>query len=139
LRISASVGRGLLFSSAVAVPEGFLERRQLAVGSQALDRRQLAAVSLDGEHRARLHGAVVHENGARAALAGVTPDVRARQAKLLAEKVDQQIPRFDGAGVGSAVDSHTDRHAVSHKPSLAMAERTVRCRPGDGSYDGIPK
>ena len=51
---------------------------------ETFDGGHLPAVGLDREERARLHGDPVEQDGAGAAVGGVTADVRARQAQLLA-------------------------------------------------------
>src|SRR5262249_34249885 len=47
-------------------------------------------------------------DGARAALAGVTPDVGAREPGQLADVMDQKQPWLDIVGVLGAVDGHGD-------------------------------
>ena len=55
----------------------------------------VGAIGLDREHRARLRAPAVDEDGAGAALAGVAADVRAGQAQLFAEEVDEEHARLD--------------------------------------------
>ena len=81
---------------AVLLPEGGLERVELVrAGGHALDGGDGGAVGLDGEHRARLHGAAVDVDGAGAALAGVAADVGAGQVEVLADGLDEQPSRLD--------------------------------------------
>ena len=54
---------------------------QLAVLLQSFDREYLAAVGLHGKHGARLDGATIDYDRARAAVAGVATDVRSREPK----------------------------------------------------------
>ena len=53
------------------------------------------AVGLDREDRAGLRAAAVDEDGAGAALARVAADVRAGEAQVLAQEVDEQQARVD--------------------------------------------
>ena len=55
----------------------------------------VGAVGLHREDRAGLRAAAVDEDGAGAALAGVAADVRAGQAQLLAQEVDEQHAGLD--------------------------------------------
>src|SRR5439155_1373706 len=50
-------------------------------------------------------------DGARAAHAVLAPDVRAREAQLVAQEVGEEQPRLDGALVSRAIDGNTQRHA----------------------------
>src|SRR6266699_6561647 len=70
-------GRAVAALQTVLVPESLLDRVQLPILGHALDRHQVPALGLDGEHGAALDGLAVDQDGARAALAGVTADVRA--------------------------------------------------------------
>ena len=89
---------------AVLVPERLLERVERRAVGHALDRLDLGAVGLDGEHRARLGALAVDVDGARAAVAGVAADVRAGEAEVVAQEVDEQEPRLDVGLVRLAVD-----------------------------------
>jgi hypothetical protein len=62
---------------------------QLAVFGESLDRRDRAAVSLDGEHRARLHSLAVKHHGTRAAQRRFAADVRAGQFQNVAQIMDE--------------------------------------------------
>jgi hypothetical protein len=68
---------------------------RIAGRAQALDRVNRRAVSLDGQDRARLHGAAVQAYRACAALAGVASDVRTGNTEFLAQEVDKQLPGLD--------------------------------------------
>ena len=69
--------------------------------------------AIGGEHGARLHRLAVVQDDAGAAVGGVAAPVRAGQAELVAEEVDQQHPRLDVAGDQLAVDRDRDLHAGS--------------------------
>ena len=87
--------RAVAALEAVLLPEAFLQGMQLTVRREALDRRDRGAVGLDREDRAGLRAPAVDEDGAGAALTGVAPDVRAGQAQVLAEEVDEKHARVD--------------------------------------------
>jgi hypothetical protein len=88
----------------VLVPERLLHGMQLPVGGQTLDRDHGRAVGLNGEDRARLDGLAIDEDRARAALAGVTADVGAGEAEVVAEKVHEEEARLDFRVLLRAVD-----------------------------------
>jgi hypothetical protein len=69
------------------------QQRMLGIAgrAQALDRVNRRAVCLDGQDRARLHGAAIQAHRARAALGGVASDVRAGDTEFLAQEVDKQL------------------------------------------------
>src|SRR3954466_11296985 len=104
----------------MALVEGLLERMQLLrVARQALDGEHRAAAGLDRQHEARPHGLAVDLHGARAADAVLAADVRAGQARDVADEVRQQRARLDVAVVERAVDLDRDLHAAS-----SIARRT---------------
>jgi hypothetical protein len=90
--------------------EPLLQWMELAVLLEPLDRHELLALGLDGEHRAGLHGPVVQENGAGAAMGRVAADVRAGQAQHVAQQVDQQEARLHVGLVLFAVDRERHPH-----------------------------
>src|SRR5439155_20898106 len=94
---------------------------QVAVAGEALDRRDLEAVGLDSQHGARLDRLAFEQHRARAARGRVAADVRARQAELLSQEVDEQLPRLDLRLPSLPVDGHSDAlHATSFvgRPSI---------------------
>jgi len=101
-------GRTEAALQAMLLPEALLQRVQRAARREALDRGDPRAVGLDREHRAALDRLAVEVNRARAAARGVTADVRAGQAELLADEVDEQEPRLDRVGPRLAVDRDGD-------------------------------
>src|SRR5881396_236781 len=88
-----------------------------------LDRSNLAAVGLDREHGARLDGAAVEEDGARAAMTRITTDMGARQPEIVPNEIDEQYARLDGTRELPAV--HRDRdHVTPVLGANALALRT---------------
>src|SRR5579859_1017987 len=92
----------------VVLAKSLLHRVQLAVAREALDGGHLRAVRLDGEHRAALHGATADQHGARAALAGVAADVRAREREALAQELDEEHLGLDVGAHVSSIDAQLD-------------------------------
>jgi hypothetical protein len=76
--------------------------------AQALDCVDRCPVRLDGENRARLHGAAVEVHGARAALGRVATDMRAGDAEVVAQEVHEQLPRLNLSLPSLAVDGNGD-------------------------------
>src|SRR4029077_20131066 len=102
----------------VLLVEGLLHRVERVPVGEALDRGHLVPVDLDGEQRARLDRLAVEQDGAGAAGRRVAPDVGAGQAKLLAEEVDEELPRLDLGLVSSAVDGDRDLPHVRSPPGV---------------------
>src|SRR5215218_9418835 len=85
-----------------------MELRQLVAVGDALHRLDRGAVGLDREHHAALQQRPVDDHRAGAAVAGVTADVAAGQVEVVAEEVDQQLPRLHLPLVRRAVDRDRD-------------------------------
>ena len=66
--------------------------------AQALDGGHLVAVAGHGQRQAGVHPQAVHQNRAGAALAMVAALLRARQAQLLAQGVQQGDARIEVEG-----------------------------------------
>src|SRR5262249_39196556 len=80
---------------AVAFLKCRLHGMQRAVSArETLDREDLRADRLRRENGARLHGFAVQMHRARAALAGITSDVRACEAESVAEEIDEERSRI---------------------------------------------
>src|SRR5436309_14667003 len=62
-------------------------------------------MSLKSKKRARLHRLPVEQNRTCAAVAGITTNRRARQAKCFTQKIDQQLPGFHFSFVNLLIDS----------------------------------
>ena len=71
--------------------------------AQSFDRLDPGPVCLDREHRARLYGFAVEDDGARAAVGRLAPDVGPRQTRDVADEVDEQEPGLDLPSVVYAV------------------------------------
>src|SRR5262245_53366858 len=119
-------GRAVAALKAVLRHETLLERVQLAVLLEPFHGRDLAPVRLDGEDRAGLDGPAVEQDGARAAVCGVTADVRAGQPEHVADQVDQQQPRLRLRFVLFAVDRHLDAHGSHLPPARSIAFLSAR-------------
>src|SRR5215470_9691846 len=76
--------------------------------AQALNRVDRRSVRLNGQDRARLHGAAVEVHGPRAALSRVAADMRARDAEVIPQEVHEQPPGLDLSLPPRAVDSNGD-------------------------------
>jgi len=74
--------------------------------AQALDRIDRCSVRLNGQDRARLHGAAVEMHSARAALRRVATDMRTSDAEVVTQKVHKQPPGINLSVPQLAVDSH---------------------------------
>ena len=84
--------------------EGALQALELLRVGEALDRLDGAAVGLHGEHQAAAHDVAVHAHGAGPAYAVLAAEVRAGEAELLAQEVDEMQARLDAARHLRAVD-----------------------------------
>jgi hypothetical protein len=101
-----------------------LQLLQLLRIGQPLDRVHAAAVRLHREHQAAAHDVAVHAQRARAAHAVLAADVRAGEAELVAQEIDQVLARQDAARHLRAVDRERDYDSVVH----ARSRRTpARC------------
>jgi hypothetical protein len=92
----------------VLLLERLLDRVQLAALLEPLDGHHLAPVRLHGEDGARLHRLAVEEHGAGAAVGRVAADVRAGEAQVLANEMDEQQPRLHLGALLGAVDADAD-------------------------------
>src|SRR6266487_1980776 len=106
----------------VAAGETLLDRVEPAVSFQAFHREHPPAVGHGREHRARLHRQLVHPDHAGAAVRGVAAPVRAGEAELIAQQVDEQQPRLDLTGEHHIVDGHGDLHGLPLRPAPRDAQ-----------------
>src|SRR4030095_9464114 len=88
----------------VIFPESFLERMQSFILRQPLHGNDFIASRLHGEYHARFHRPPVPENSASTAAADDTTHVGAGKPQGVAEKMSQQRPRLDFAGIRFTVD-----------------------------------
>src|SRR5207249_7653564 len=94
----------------VLLPKALLERMELALGREALDCGQFGAVGLDGKHRARLDGLLVHQNRAGAANRSLAADVSPGEPRHFTQVVDQQEPRLNLVLAPRSVNSDANLH-----------------------------
>src|SRR6478672_6385194 len=114
----------------VLVPERLLQRVERGAVGHPLDGLDLVPVGLDREDGAGLRALAVEVDGARAAVAGVAPDVGAGQPEVVAQEVDEQEPRFDVGLVGLAVDGDRDvlrGHRGRWPPTRTRSRGRRRC------------
>ena len=102
----------------VALPERFLDRMQRTVACQPFHGADLGAIGTGGQHLARFHGQAVHQDRARAAVAGVAADVGAREAGLVADEVHQEEPRLHVERIVRSVDGGLDRYALHDRVEI---------------------
>jgi hypothetical protein len=76
--------------------------------AQALDRIDRCSIRLNGQDRARLHGAAVEVHSARAALSRVATHMRTCDAEVVTQKMHKQLPGIDLSLPPLPVDSHGD-------------------------------
>ena len=74
--------------------EGVLQRMQLVAVRQAFDGADRAALGLHREHQAGAHRLAVDQHRAGAADAVLAADMRAGQAAIVADRVDQRAARL---------------------------------------------
>ena len=112
-----------------ALEEALLDRVQPLVVSEPLHGDDLGAVGLRGKREARRHHASIEEHRARAAHAHAARLLRAGQAEVGAQQLDQES---SGRGVylsGFAV--HGQPHGAPADPARAAAGRLVAQRAVD--------
>ena len=94
----------------VPVQERLLHRGQFSVPRQSLNRRDFVALRLDGEFLAGINRQVVHQHRAGAAGRAVAAFLRAGQAGIIAQRVEQRHARLDHQIEFLAVDCQGHRH-----------------------------
>ncbi len=109
---------------AAAGEERLLERRQACVRRQAFDRVDPPSLDLAGGHQARAHLLAVQPDGARSAVARVAADLRAGQAEVLAEHVDEASAPVGADLDVAAVDREPEARLDDHAATSAIARRT---------------
>src|SRR5581483_8620924 len=118
----------------VVVDEGGLYGVRLRAASEAFGSNNLLALGLDGERSARVHGAVVHQHRAGAALSAIADTFRAGDVQVLAQGVEQRDPRLDFFGVFLAVDYQCHRNRAGAMNGDLLAFDLDHCRPGHQRY-----
>src|SRR5258708_2429914 len=88
--------------------KGFLQRVQCLILGETFNGSDIATVRLQREQRTRFHAAAVEQNGASAAVAGVTPDVCSGKSSLLAHKLDEELSWFRSSPHEAIVHADTN-------------------------------
>src|SRR5207248_11461733 len=91
-----------------------LERCELLRVGQAFDGLDAATVGLHGEHEAAAHDLAVDAHGARTTDAVLTADVRAGEAQLVTQEVDQMHARCNPARYLDAIDRQCGFDSAFH-------------------------
>src|SRR5579862_7094860 len=94
---------------------------QLAVGGQALDGLDASALGLDRQHQARADEATVDDDAAGPAVARAAAFLRAGEAELVAQRVEQRRARIGEEFGGVAVDGGGDVD-LAHARALALSK-----------------
>src|SRR5271169_5348766 len=98
-------GRAITALQAVHFAERVLDDAELAgSGRDAFDRRDLVTVSLHGKHQAGARRFAVEQNRAGAADAVLAAGMRAGETEILAQTIEQGLPRLDIGAAALAVD-----------------------------------
>jgi hypothetical protein len=107
----------------VVLDERGLERVEVIwVGSEILHGPHGRAVGLDGENRARLHGATVEVHRAGAAVRGVAADLGAGEVEVLPQEVDEQSARLDLELDRPTVDDEPNRNGWGRRSGDGIAQ-----------------
>jgi hypothetical protein len=83
--------------------KGSLQAMRAVLDRQTFDCFYRSSIAPQREHEAGWHRLAVGEDGASATLAGITADLRARQARHFAQVVDQKLVFGDSIVAPSAV------------------------------------
>ena len=103
------------------------ERGRLArLRGQPLDGHQLRSTGLHCQHQTRAGGFAIDENRTRTADAVFTADMRAGQAQVFTQKIDQQCARLHLPPIFRTVYAERDR---SRSAVLVRLAHTLRFRP----------
>jgi len=79
----------------VVLAKSLLDWRQPYRWRKTFDRNDIVAMGLNRQHRATLHGTAIEQYTACPTLAGIAPDMNARQPQVLTQEVHQQHARLD--------------------------------------------
>jgi hypothetical protein len=110
------------------IGERLLQRVKARVGREAFDGDDLAAVAFDAEDQAGENRLAVEQHGARAAFAQLAPVLRAAQAGVLAEHLQQRLVAVEGDLGPLAVDGDYDLGA-RHAGSCSNTSAVLSARP----------
>ena len=101
--------------------------------------RSRAPSHSSAEHQAREHGLAVHEHGAGAALAQLAAVLRAREAHVLAQHLEQRLVRRERHLLLLAVHVQRERHLLrALRARAARLARRVPSSVGAGSCRSSP-
>jgi hypothetical protein len=101
--------------------KALLEWMQPPVLREPFDRENVGAVSLNGEYGTRFHSDAIQHDGARTALAGVAPNVRAGEGECVSEVVDEKRAWLYVAAMRRAVDGYADLRHTRHSKGVDCA------------------
>ena len=128
----------------VARDEGVLQVADLAGVRDALDGLHLGAVERGGQHQAAAHDLAVDAHGAGAAHAVLAARVRAHEAEVEAQEIDQVLSRLHAAGNALAVDGQRDVDSGAHaarassRPASRLRARASSTRARWRFISGLP-
>jgi hypothetical protein len=83
-------GRAETTLQAMLLPKGILYGMQIAICRDAFNCGNAAAISLHCQHGTGFYGYTIHQDGARAALTGITAHVRTRQSNDFTQEMREQ-------------------------------------------------
>ena len=112
---------------AVRLVQCLLQRRQRFIDGNRLDRRHLMPLHLDGVGEAGPHGLAIHQHRAGAAHTVLTTHVGAGETTILAQRVRQQLARFNQQFVVMPVDGQRDR-TLLHMTHIAHPLARLKAR-----------
>ena len=112
---------------AVFLPEGLLHGMVFLRLRQTLDGLHLGAVGLHRQHHAALDRLPIQQDGAGAALPGVTPDMRPGKIQALAQILYEQLARLDLTLFVDSIDLDVDILAHTCR-SLRSRRRIIPTR-----------
>src|SRR6185503_8471671 len=136
--------RAVAALAGVAGHERLLQVADLARVGHALDGLDLGAVERGGKHQAAAHYSAVDAHGAGPAHAVLAAGVRAHQAQIEAQEIDQVPARLDAAGDTFAVDGERDVDVAAHAarassaPPMRLSARASRTRARWRFICGLP-
>ena len=113
----------------VMLPECGLHGMQVAVRREPLYGDDIRALHMRGQNVAGLGGAAIDVHGARPTLSRVAADVRAGEAQMRAQELDEQRARVDFRADGFPVDGHRDGNAHGFSRVTPTCPAAIGCEP----------
>src|SRR5690242_10982941 len=107
-----------------AAHERVLQRREGAATREPLDRGHRAPARLHGEHETARHELAVQVDGTRAAVTGATAFLRAGEAEVFAERVEQRDVGLHERLDALAVDGEAQDLLGHDEPSVQAVARS---------------